>query len=221
MSLGRVAAALLLVGCGTSTDGNKSAEPPLAPSVFHCQKAANTAGVRACVVPRSVARDADAFDAAETWCITQRVSIENPRSRMDCVPTQDECERHLMRNQYVRSECARTTPDRWTSAETDFTAPDLFLCSGEHDLFANASDAKTHRCNPFTADSLVKMNIGDSKRSERAWCFEAPIRGTAHNVSCFLSLEECTRRAKLDLFADGPCMQQDARSALVALYGAP
>lgn len=102
------------------------------------------------------------------------------------------------------NKSARTTS---RSAETEAAAPDLFLCGADR------------RCHPFTAESVATM-VDDSSRSERAWCFEAPIRGAQNDVSCFVSLEECTRRAKLDLFADGPCMQHDARTVLAALYGA-
>jgi hypothetical protein len=111
----------------------------------------------------------------------------------------------------------RTTPEHWTAAETDFPEPDQFACNA--DVFATATDPSTHRCVPFTADSIEKMALKDFSLSSRAWCFEAPTRGAAQNVLCFGSHDECARRARMDPFADGPCTQQDARTALVALYG--
>ena len=75
------------------------------------------------------------------------------------------------------------------------------------------------RCLPFSADSLAKMDMKDFSLSAQAWCFEAPSRGAAQDVLCFRSHDECARRAHMDPFADGACMEQDARAALVALYG--
>lgn len=211
MSAGKVVAALLLLGCGSSHDGKPAATG--APVLFHCQKAAGGAGVRACVAS-DVAPPGDVFDTAEAWCITERVSIADPRTRMTCVPTQDECARKLMLHQYVRSGCVRTTPDHWTAAEAAFSKPDMFAC--EPDVLSTEAELSTQRCIPFPADDFDQMPDKDFRLAAEAWCFDAPIRGT---LLCFASNEECTRRARIDPFAEGACAQHSAQTALAAMFG--
>src|SRR5688572_2331066 len=110
MRLAKILGALFVVDCGNAHDAKK-AEPSPPLSTFKCQKAADSFGIRTCVASGvRVAASTDAvFDATEAWCINERVSLANPRSRMRCVPTKDECEQRLASNQYARSPCTRMT----------------------------------------------------------------------------------------------------------------
>ena len=83
--------------------------------------------------------------------------------------------------------------------------PNLFACYGGDPL-------DTHRCIPIKADELARWNSKGRTLIDRAWCFDAPAR-MQHDQFCFLSLDDCARRSRLDLFSDGPCVQKDARSA--------
>jgi len=73
-------------------------------------------------------------------------------------------------------------------------------------------DIQAHRWFPTKVADVAKWNPNPTL-SDRAWCFEAPARGGYYQY-CFMSLDECARRARLDPHSDGPCVQQDATIAL-------
>lgn len=101
------------------------------------------------------------------------------------------------------------------SAQATMVAPAAkrtFVC--QPDAFRN------RRCYaPSGAGALADWDLRDSTLAERAWCFESPARGDFYNRSCFLSPDDCRSRAKLDLFSVGPCIELDARTYLVSVYG--
>ena len=102
------------------------------------------------------------------------------------------------------------TRDR--SALTTTAAKPTFVCQA--DAFGN------RRCYaPTGPGALAQWDLKDSTLTERAWCFESPARGDFYDRSCFQSLADCRSRARLDLFSVGPCIDLDARTYLVSVYG--
>jgi hypothetical protein len=83
----------------------------------------------------------------------------------------------------------------------------LFVCyAGSFDL---------RRCYATPTEEVAKWEPKGLTVSDQAWCVAAPAR--ADTNMCYLSLEDCMKRARLDPLTDGPCVQQEAAVAL-ALY---
>ena len=104
----------------------------------------------------------------------------------------------------VMVACGTSSPPQVERDRSSRSA--LFVCHGDF--------LETHRCFPSKAAELTTWDLKDRTLSERAWCFEAPAR--VDSRFCFLSLDDCTRRARLDPFSDGPCREEDATTELAA-----
>lgn len=87
-------------------------------------------------------------------------------------------------------------------------------------LFVCYADSFEHRrCYATAAEDLGRWEPKDFTVSDKAWCVAAPARPDTNGRMCYLSLDDCMKRARMDPLTDGPCMQQDAAVALLAVYG--
>jgi hypothetical protein len=88
-------------------------------------------------------------------------------------------------------------------------------------LFVCYADIFEHRrCYATPAEDLAKWDhLKDAKVADRAWCVATPARLDTNGRMCFISLDDCTKRARMDPLSDGLCAQQDAAVALIGVYG--
>jgi hypothetical protein len=210
---GGLVALVIGIGCGSSTE----TAPPIeqAKNSYQCRKVTGGPGHgRACVGPGysfTGLERSDVFETDVAWCVTQRVSWTNPRSRMRCVPTEDECRRDLLitsagkENIFVRSDCTQTAPAAWAPNEAPYSRPDGFVCdraSGEA------------QCKILPAE-LMKV---DEMPRTSAWCLEGPDKGQMFNLRCYELQTECSR-ARSQSSTDESCVLLTAAYAIESEYG--
>lgn len=86
-------------------------------------------------------------------------------------------------------------------------------------LFVCYADIFEHRrCYARAAEDLGNWAPKDFTVSDKAWCVAAPARPDTSGRICYLSLDDCMKRARMDPLTDGPCMHQDAALAVLAVY---
>jgi hypothetical protein len=112
---------------------------------------------------------------------------------------------------YLRTDCTRTTPDRWKATDTEHTKPDVFLCNGR------ATRSGATKCYSQPVDDAPWTGFEGWAPTDKAWCVQARARNDGW--SCYRTSDECAGRARMDPFADGPCVAMEGRTALMVKYG--
>jgi len=87
----------------------------------------------------------------------------------------------------------------------------VFVC------YADSFDYR--RCYATAAEDLGTWEPKGVTVSDKAWCVAAPARPDTNGRMCYLSLDDCTKRARMDPLTERACMEQDAAVALLAVYG--
>lgn len=181
-----------------------AAKPSTAPrSRFKCLKISGGPGVsRTCAGPGYLPEGATAdelFETAEAWCATIRASYTDSRSIMVCAPTNDECRKELTtasagnRSIFLRSECAKTTPDAWTAKAVDYPAPDVFLCKKDEDERVELKGERvvTRKITVIRCDATIhELTIGRHETPrDRAWCYAGDSPDAP--AQCFAGKDDC------------------------------
>jgi hypothetical protein len=87
----------------------------------------------------------------------------------------------------------------------------VFVCAS--DIFGS------DRCYATKVEDVPKWDIKDPKLADRAWCIATPARADSNGRLCYVTLDDCTRRAHMDPLSEGPCKQEDAAVASLEVYG--
>src|SRR5690348_9421507 len=66
-------------------------------------------------------------------------------------------------------------------------------------VFVCASDFfGSDRCYASSVEDVPKWNLNDPKLAERAWCVATPARADSNGRLCYFTLDDCTKRARMD-----------------------
>jgi hypothetical protein len=86
----------------------------------------------------------------------------------------------------------------------------LFVCY--------ADSFEYRRCYATAAEDLATWEPKDFTVSDKAWCVAAPARPDTNGRMCYVSLDHCMKRARMDPLTEGPCTEQDAVAAFLAIH---
>lgn len=200
------------------TEGGSSTASPRK-KMFRCRKITVGPGVgRSCAGPGFSflgVSDDDLFEVEQAWCITQRAAWTVSRSKMRCVPSQEECRKDLLLkpsgsdNLFARTDCTLTDADKWSGNEAPYSKLDGFSCE------PNAKGVRT--CSAFPVDVLPKPQQS-SFLSPKAWCHEGPAKGMPNNLHCYQYEKDCVReRQNTGDVSQSECVLRDAAYGIAAL----